>query len=83
MKTQSPDTSIEAERTLIERLRQAGPQRRLAMACNASRALRQLTWNGLRQRHPHATETELRRRYVILTYGEDAARQLFGESSAM
>jgi hypothetical protein len=81
MKTQSPDTSIEAERFLIERLRDAGPARRLAMACDASRALRQLTWNGLRHRHPGASEAELRRRFVALTYGEDAARRLFDEAA--
>jgi hypothetical protein len=78
MKTQSPDTSLEAEQMLIERLRAAGPQRRLDMARDASRAIRQLAWNGLRLRHPNADENELRRRYVVLTLGEEAAEQLFG-----
>ena len=78
MKTQSPDTSVEVEQLLIERLRAAGPQRRLDMARDASRAIRQLAWNGLRRRHPNAGESELRRRYVVLTVGEDAAAQLFG-----
>ena len=82
MKTQSPDTSPEAELVLIDRLRAAGPLRRLQMAGDASRAIRQLAWNGLRQRHPHATEAELRRRYVALTYGEDAACRLFDEPPA-
>ena len=82
MKTQSPDTSLEAERILIARLREAGPLRRLEMTCDASRALRELTWNGLRQRHPQATEAELGRRYVALTYGEDAARRLYHEPPA-
>ncbi len=77
MKTQSPDTSVEAEALLIERLRAAGPQRRLDMARDASRAIRQLAWNGLRLRHPHANENELRRRYVALTLGEEVAEQLF------
>ena len=45
---------------------------------DASRTIRQLAWNGLRRRHPHADETELRRRYVVLTLGEKAAEQLFG-----
>jgi len=73
MKTQSPDTSIELERLLIERLRAVGPQRRLKMARDASRALGQLAWNGLRQRYPKADEAELRRRYVSQTYGEEIA----------
>ena len=81
MKTQSPATSLEAERVLVERLRAAGPARRSAMAGNASRALRQLAFSGLRRRHPQATEAELRRRYVALTYGEATARQLFGDEA--
>jgi len=40
MKTQSPDTTEEAER--LKRLRQAGPLRRLQMALDASRAIREL-----------------------------------------
>lgn len=77
MKTQSPDTSPEAERMLIEGLRQAGPQRRIEMARAVSRAVRQLAWNGLRLRHPQADEPELRRRYAALALGEQAAARLF------
>lgn len=73
MKTQSPDTSVEAETFLIERLRAAGPQRRFEMARDASRTIRQLAWSGLRRRHPHADGAELRRRYAALTLGEEAA----------
>ena len=79
MKTQSPDTSPEAERTLIELLREAGPGRRFEMARNASRAIRQLAWNGLRHRHPKADEAELRRRYAALTLGEEATARVLGE----
>ena len=81
MKTQSPDTSVEAERILIERLRAVGPRRRLDMARDASRAIRQLAWNGLRLRHPQAGEAELRRRYVVQTFGEPVAEQLFGPAA--
>lgn len=82
MKTQSPDTSAEMEEILIHRLRAAGPQRRLDMARDASRAIRQLAWNGLRLRHPHADENELRWRYVALTLGEEAAKRLFGPKAS-
>jgi len=75
MKTQSPDTTEEAER--LKRLRQAGPLRRLQMALDASRAIRELAWNGLRQRHPQADEAELRRRFAELTLGESAALRMF------
>ncbi len=81
MKTQSPDTSVEAEQFLIENLRAAGPQRRLDMARDASRSIRQLAWNGLRLRHPKADENELRRRYAVLTFGEQVAEQLFATAA--
>lgn len=82
MRTQSPDTSEEAERFLIERLRQAGPLRRLEMARDASRAIRELAWNGLCRRHPQADEAELRRRFAELTLGENAALRLFELSAS-
>ena len=81
MKTQSPDTSVEAESFLIDRLRRAGPQRRLDMARDASRAVRQLAWNGLHFRYPAADDTELRRRYANLMLGEALAAELFGNHS--
>jgi hypothetical protein len=77
MKTQSPDTSEAAEQFLIARLRQAGPLRRLEMARNASRTIRELAWNGLRQRHPKADDAELRRRFAELILSQDAASRVF------
>ena len=82
MKTQSPDTSPEAERILIDRLREAGPQRRFEMARNASRTIRQLAWNGLRVRHPEAGEAELRRRYAAMTLGEEATTRVLGKTES-
>lgn len=79
MKTQSPDTSPEAERVLIDLLRQAGPRRRFEMARNASLAARQLAWNGLCSRHPQAGEAELARRYAALVLGEELATRMFAE----
>lgn len=78
MKTQSRDTSAEVEQMLVARLRMAGPERRLEMALDASRAIRQLAWNGLRLRHPRANEAELRWRYVALVFGDEAAIRVFG-----
>jgi hypothetical protein len=82
MKTQSPDTSIEAESCLIEKLRAAGPQRRLDMVRDASQTIRQLAWNGLRRRHPQATDSDLRRLYAELTLGKEIATRLFGSDTA-
>ncbi len=78
MKTQSPDTSPEAEQVLIELLRQAPPWRRLQLADRLSVTARRLCAAGLRARHPQASEDELRQRFAHLHLGSDLATQVFG-----
>lgn len=73
MKTQSPDTSPEAERVLIGLLRQASPARKARMMEDASRTTRRLMLAGLRQRHPLADEHEIKERLAILLFGNDLA----------
>lgn len=46
------DTSRQAEAAQIERLRQAGPEARLAMAADMSDAVRELALAAIRRRHP-------------------------------
>lgn len=57
-----PDTSPVAEAVLLDLYRQASGQRKLAIVGELYAATKQLMLGGLRQRHPHATEAELRRR---------------------
>ena len=64
MRTQSSDTSPEAERVLIELLRQAPAWRKLQLPDHMSAATRQLGWAGIRSRHPNATPAEWRRRFA-------------------
>ena len=52
MRTQSPDTTPEAERVLIELLRQAPAWRKLRMVEDTNRSVRDLLMTGLRQRFP-------------------------------
>lgn len=78
MKTQSPDTSPEAERVLIELLRAAPSWRRLQLADRMSVAVRYLSLSGLRSRHPGASEAELRRRFADLQLGEELAAKVYG-----
>lgn len=82
MRTQSPDTSPEAERVLIALLQKAGPRRRFEMARSASFAARQLAWNGLCSRHPAADKAELLRRYAALTLGDEWAMRLFSPANS-
>jgi hypothetical protein len=78
MRTQSRDTSPEAERVLIDLLRKAPAWRRLQLADSMSATIRKLCAAGLRSRHPDATEAELRRRFAELHLGADLAAKVFG-----
>jgi hypothetical protein len=70
------DTSPEARRRYIELLRsKTGPERLEATAA-MTRAVRELCWAGLRHRHPDASESELKLRFVELVYGPGAATRL-------
>lgn len=78
MRTQSPDTSPEAERVLIELLRAAPAWRRLQLADQLSRTVRNLSWAGLRSRYPNASAAELRRRFADICLGEELATKAYG-----
>ena len=78
MRTQSPDTSPEAERVLIELLRQAPVWRRLQLADRMSVTVRNLCLAGLRSRHPKASAAELRRRFADLYLGQELAAKAYG-----
>ncbi|PWU10565.1 MAG: hypothetical protein C5B50_25180 [Verrucomicrobia bacterium] len=78
MKTLAEDTSPEAERVLIELWRQASPARKMAMVLSANQAARELALTGLRERHPHASPEELRRRLADLWLGKELAAKAYG-----
>ena len=82
MRTQSPDTSPEAERVLIELLRQAPAWRRLQLADRMSNFVRGLCLSGLRARHPTASEAELRRRFADIHLGPELAARVYGPRPA-
>ncbi len=76
-RTQSRDTSIEAERFQIESLRSMTlPERgdRLRALCAAVERAAEL---GVRQRHPRATEAEVRLRLAALRYGAEVMKRWF------
>ena len=78
MRTQSPETSPEAERVLIELLRRAPAWRRLELASRMSGTARALSLAGLRARHPQASAEELRRRFADLQLGPELAAKVYG-----
>ena len=73
-----PDTRPEAEAVLIEMLRQAPPWRKLHMVAQMNQTVRTLVLTGLRQRYPHATSQELRRRLADTLLGPELAAQVYG-----
>lgn len=71
MRTQSSDTSPEAERVLIELLRAAPPWRRLQLASRLSATARSLSLDGLRLRNPEADDAEIRKLAAKLFFGDE------------
>ena len=81
MRTQSPDTSPEAERALIQLLRRAPAWRKLRMVEDTNRAVKDLLMAGLRQRFPGESPAALRRRLADLWLGPDLSAAAYGPPS--
>ena len=78
MRTQSRDTSPEAERVLIELLRQAPAWRKVRLMEDTNRSVKDLLLAGLRQRFPHDSPTLLRRRLADLWLGPELSLSAYG-----
>ena len=73
-----PDTEPQAEQVLINLLRDAPAARKLAMLGQMNAAARQLALQGLRARHPGATEAQLQRYLADLLLGSELAARAYG-----
>jgi hypothetical protein len=80
MSTIQPDTHPQMEALQIQLLRQASPTRKMDMLAQLNASARRLALTGLRSRHPHASEAELRHRLAVLLLGEDLATRVYGEA---
>ena len=78
MRTLAEDTHPDAERVLIGLLRGAAPARKVAMLLDANRTARSLALTGLRERHPHDSPAQLRRRLADLWLGPELAARAYG-----
>jgi hypothetical protein len=78
MTTLFADTGPEAERVLVELLRQAPASRKLEMLGQMNAVVRQLALQGLRARHPGVTEEQLRRYLADLLLGPELAARAYG-----
>lgn len=77
-----PDTDLQAEQVLINLLRHASPPRKLEMLGQLNAAARQLALQGLRTRHPDATEAQLQRYLADLLLGPELAARAYGPRPA-
>ena len=78
MRTLADDTHPDAERVLLELLRNASPARKMAMLQGANQTARSLALTGLRERHPAESPARLRRRLADLWLGPELAAKAYG-----
>ncbi len=79
MRTQSSDTTLEAEQAQIAALRRLGPRGRIGQMVSLSRLTRRWSLDALRRSRPELTERELKREWISLIYGEDLVRSIAGD----
>ena len=72
------DTHPKIEAHQVQLWRQAPAWRKAELLGQMYATVKQLTYQGLRQRHSAASEAELRRRLADLLLGEDLAQQVYG-----
>ena len=63
----------------IKLLREIPAWRKMEMLAQLNAAARILALSGLRQRHPNASESELRRRMAALLLGDEIAQKVYGD----
>ena len=74
----SLDTHPEARRVQIELMCQAPPWRKMELLGQLNHMAKLFALSGLRTRHPHASEREIRRRLADLILGEELAAEVYG-----
>ncbi len=76
MRTQSMDTSPEAERVQIELLRKASITKRFAIMQAWSQFIIEANRQDIRKTHPDASEEEIALIFVARNYGQELADKL-------
>lgn len=76
MRTQSADTSVEAEKVQIDLLRKASPEKRLSLMCSLSETVRFLSKQAIQQKHPEWDQREVNIAFVEYHYGKELAENL-------
>jgi len=79
----SLDTSPEAERVVIEKLRAMSPADRLGLALSLSQSVRELALAGVRLRHPKASVREQLLRLAVTIHGRELAMLAYPEIATL
>ena len=77
MKTQSPDTSLEAERFLIGQLRKMPAWKKARQAAELTRSCQMMALSGIRRRYPAASEKECELRLAALWLDRETMVKVF------
>jgi predicted Fe-S protein YdhL (DUF1289 family) len=77
-RTQSPDTSREAEERQIVHWRALPDSEKARVLSEMTRAAQQLARAGVKARHPEATEDEVRLRVLALRLDRETMLKFFG-----
>lgn len=70
------DTHPEIERVWIKMLREAGPERRVAMACDLTTHAIALSKAAIARTHPNLPLVERELFFISVVYGDDLARRI-------
>lgn len=73
---QFPDTSTEALAVQLAGLRKMSSSERIRQTFTMSRRLRDMALNAIRRRHPGWAESEVRLKFIELTYGKALADEI-------
>ncbi|HEX6551608.1 MAG TPA: hypothetical protein VF026_02515 [Ktedonobacteraceae bacterium] len=76
MRTQSMDTSPEAERVQIELIRKASPAKLFGLVRSLSQSLILASRENIRQLHPDASKEELDLIFIEIYYGKELASRV-------
>jgi hypothetical protein len=83
MRPLSRDTSPQAEDVLVRLAREMPARRKFQLAASMTETVRRLAVAGIRERHPNATEDEVRKRYAALVLPRDLVVPAFGWDPAL
>lgn len=76
MQPYTTDTTDEAMAVQLEGFRRMLPTERVRKMCKLSASLRRMAMDAIRRRQPELDESEVRLKFIELTYGEELAESV-------